>query len=204
MKKALLHLSKVDPKLGAWIGKVGAYRIEISETKSAYAAFARSIVYQQLNGKAAATIWQRLMDLYPGDPELSPSKVVLTTVERLRSAGLSGAKTKALLDLSEKTLAKTLPDFPEIQVLGDEEILKAYTEVRGIGPWTVEMFLIFRLGRQDILPATDYGIRQGFKKVYGKRGLPEPKAILRYGEIWKPYRTVASWFLWRTLDVEME
>lgn len=160
----------------------------------------RSIVYQQLNGTAAATILGRVKALYPRRRFPKPEDFLATPDEKLRAAGLSRAKTAAIKDLSSKTLAGVVPSARAIVQMSNEEILERLTTVRGVGPWTVEMLLIFTLGRPDVLPATDYGVRKGFALTYGLKELPKPKELLAFGEKWKPHRTTAAWYFWRALE----
>jgi 3-methyladenine DNA glycosylase/8-oxoguanine DNA glycosylase len=192
-------LMAADPVLGRHMERVGPFRLALDETSNLYEALAEAIVYQQLHGKAAATIFGRLAALgQRGFPE--PAELLALEEERLRGAGLSGSKTKAVRDLAAKQRAGELPSIEEAHGMKDAELVERLTAVRGIGPWTVEMLLIFRLGRRDVLPATDYGIRQGFLKVFRARQLPSPKQVLARGERWRPHRTMASWYLWRALD----
>jgi 3-methyladenine DNA glycosylase/8-oxoguanine DNA glycosylase len=198
--EALLHLNKSDKKLAELIDRVGDFRLELDEMLTPFETLAESIVYQQLTGKAAATIFGRVKDLYGGTlPE--PAKIVGTSEEKLRSAGLSRAKAAALQDLAAKAHAGLLPSLEQLGDMEDDEIVERFTVVRGVGRWTVEMLLIFRLGRPDVLPINDYGVRKGFALTYGRKdNLPTPKELETYGERWRPYRSVASWYLWRALD----
>lgn len=161
---------------------------------------AESIAYQQLTGRAAATIFSRVLALYRPKRFPTPEDVLATADEALRSAGLSRAKVVAVKDLARRTLDGTVPTLAKLRRLDDEEIVERLTVVRGVGRWTVEMLLISRLGRPDILPAHDYGVRKGFQRAFRTRGLPTPAQVLRRGERWRPYRTVASWYLWRAID----
>jgi len=167
-------------------------------------ALAESIAYQQLNGKAAATIWGRVRALYPKRKWLEPAKVLGTPDEMLRAAGLSRAKTAALKDLAAKTIDGTVPSGRALLKMGDDEIIARLTQVRGIGRWTVEMLLLFDLGRPDVWPVDDYGVRKGFAKTFGKRKLPTPRELMKHGEKWRPYRSVAAWYFWRALDDNVE
>lgn len=193
-------LCKADRKLARFIERVGPCRLRPTSLGQPFQALAESIVYQQLTGKAAATILGRVVALYSPLQFPRPQDVLETTDEALRAAGLSGAKTAALKDLAAKALDGTVPSLAQLRRLSDDEIVERLSSIRGIGRWTVEMMLIFRLGRKDVLPATDYGVRKGFAKVYGGE-LPSPKALLEYGERWRPHRTVASWYLWRVLEL---
>jgi 3-methyladenine DNA glycosylase/8-oxoguanine DNA glycosylase len=163
-------------------------------------ALAESIAYQQLSGKAAATIWKRVRALYPRKKYLDPKLVLATPDEKLRGAGLSRSKVAALKDLAAKTIDGTVPSARALAKMTDEEIIARLIAVRGIGRWTVEMLLLFDLGRPDVWPVHDYGVRKGFAKTFGKRKLPTPKQLLKHGEKWRPYRSVAAWYFWRALD----
>src|SRR5262249_24105994 len=163
-------------------------------------ALAESIAYQQLNGKAAATIWGRVRALYPKKRYLDPKLVLKTPDQKLRAAGLSRSKIAGLKDLAAKTIDGTVPTARQLAKMSDEEIVARVTTVRGIGRWTVEMLLLFDLGRPDVWPVHDYGVRKGFAKTFGKRELPTPKQLLKHGEKWRPYRSVAAWYFWRALD----
>ena len=198
---AVRDLAKSDATLGRLMKAVGPFGIEIRGMQDPFGSLAESIVYQQLTGKAAATIYGRVAALYLPKRRLRPEDVLATTDEKLRGAGLSGAKTAALKDLAAKTIDGTVPAMAVLAKLDDDTIVERLTEVRGIGRWTVEMMLMFRLGRPDVLPATDYGVRKGFARLFRKRKLPEPKALLAYGERWRPYRSVASWYLWRATEL---
>lgn len=180
------------------------YQITPAVSIRAFDALAESIAYQQLNGKAAATIWGRVRALYPKRKWLEPSKVLGTPDEMLRAAGLSRAKAAALKDLAAKTIDGTVPSGRALLKMSDDEIIARLTQVRGIGRWTVEMLLLFDLGRPDVWPVDDYGVRKGFAKTFGKRKLPTPKELMKHGEKWRPYRSVAAWYFWRALDDNVE
>ncbi|MEO8294615.1 MAG: methylated-DNA--[protein]-cysteine S-methyltransferase [Gemmatimonadota bacterium] len=197
---ALTHLRNVDPKLARVLDAAGPFRLSLDKLQSPFAALAESIVYQQLTGKAAATIHGRLVALVKPKRRLRPDDVLLLTVEQLRSAGLSRAKVAALQDLAAKTIEGIVPSLARLRNMDDAEIIERLTSIRGIGRWTVEMLLIFRLGRPDVLPVTDYGVQKGFKIAYNKRKLPTPKRLGQYGKRWAPYRSVAAWYLWRAAD----
>jgi 3-methyladenine DNA glycosylase/8-oxoguanine DNA glycosylase len=170
-------------------------------TQSLFAALARSIVYQQLSGNAAATILGRVTRLFAPRRFPTPRDLLEIPPERLRGAGLSTAKTAALRDLAAHTLDGTVPSLARIRRMEDEEIIERLTIVRGIGRWTVEMLLIFRLGRPDVLPVSDLGVRKGFGRIFRRGKLPGPAVMIRRGERWRPYRSVASWYLWRALEL---
>lgn len=198
---AVRALRAADPTLARLMDKVGDCRYRPTRSqKSPFLALTESIAYQQLNGKAAATIYGRFHALYPGKGP-TPERVLETSDEAMRGAGLSRAKTLAIRDLAAKTIDGTVPSAARLRTLGDEEIVERLTSIRGIGRWTAEMLLMFRLGRPDVLPATDYGVRKGFALTYRKRSLPTPAKLLAHGERWRPYRSVASWYLWRAVDL---
>jgi 3-methyladenine DNA glycosylase/8-oxoguanine DNA glycosylase len=218
-EKAMKHLSQVDEKLGALIEEVGPFTLEISHLQSSFEALARSIVYQQLAGKAAASIFNRVRTLISEKAFPTPDELLALPEATVRAAGLSRSKTLALLDLAEKTKAGLVPEPEQMESMSDAEIVATLTSIRGIGPWTVEMLLIFRLGRLDVMPASDYGVRKGFALTYGKLkktatktlkkttaaskppdDLPTPKELMDYAEIWRPYRSIASWYMWRAIE----
>ncbi|HEY4646640.1 MAG TPA: methylated-DNA--[protein]-cysteine S-methyltransferase [Steroidobacteraceae bacterium] len=200
---ALDYLRAADARLATLVDAVGPFRMQLDRTPSIFVALAESIVYQQLNGRAAATIFARVRALFPRAHEGPTAEQILrASDEKLRGAGLSGSKLLSLRDLARKTVEGRIPPLIEIQRMDDEAIIERLTEVRGIGRWTVEMLLMFRLGRPDVLPIDDYGIRKGFAIAFGKRKLPTPKDLNKYGARWQPYRTVASWYLWRATDME--
>jgi 3-methyladenine DNA glycosylase/8-oxoguanine DNA glycosylase len=198
---ACRHLVTADPHLAALMTRVGAYRMRPEPTQSLFTALLRSIVYQQLSGKAAATILGRVNQLFAPRRSPTPGELLEIAPERLRAAGLSAAKTAAVRDLAARTLDGTVPPLARIRRMEDEEIIERLTVVRGIGRWTAEMLLIFRLGRPDVLPVTDLGVRKGFGITFRTRRLPEPSVMARRGERWRPYRSVASWYLWRALEL---
>jgi DNA-3-methyladenine glycosylase II len=194
------HISKSHPRMAQLIRQSRRYEITPAVSIRAFDALAESIAYQQLNGKAAATIWGRVRALYPQSKWLDPAKVLATPDETLRAAGLSRSKTAAIKDLAAKTLDGTVPSGRALLRMSDDEIIARLTQVRGIGRWTVEMLLLFDLGRPDVWPVDDYGVRKGFAKTFGKRKLPTPKELMKHGEKWRPYRSVAAWYFWRALD----
>jgi 3-methyladenine DNA glycosylase/8-oxoguanine DNA glycosylase len=189
-----------DPRLAQVIDAHGPCRIDANGAGTPFAALAESIAYQQLTGKAAATIYGRVLALYRPRRVLRPDDVLATSDERLREAGLSRAKVLAVKDLAQKTVDGVVPSWAALRRLDDEEIVARITTVRGVGRWTVEMLLIFHLGRPDVLPVSDYGVRKGFQRTFRKRALPTPKELMKHGERWRPYRSVASWYLWRALE----
>jgi len=182
------------------IGRSRRYNVTPAVLIRPFDALAESIAYQQLSGKAAATIFGRVRALYPKRKWLDPEQLLATPDETLRAAGLSRAKTAALKDLAAKTLDGTVPSGRALILMTDDEIITRLTTVRGIGRWTVEMLLLFDLGRLDVWPVDDYGVRKGFAKTFGRRKLPTPKQLMKFGEKWRPYRSVAAWYFWRALD----
>lgn len=200
-RQALRTLRRNDPQLAALIRRAGPFTLRPEKLQSPFQALLRSIVFQQLSGKAAATILGRVLALFPGRGGVRPQPLLDTPDERLRAQGLSRNKVAAVKDLAQKTLDGTVPTLARLRRLDDGEIVSRLTQVRGIGPWTVEMLLIFRLGRPDVLPATDLGVRKGFMLTYGGE-LPAVKTLQEHGERWRPFRSVASWYLWRAVDVE--
>jgi len=183
------------------IREVGPCTLKPRLGRSPFESLARAIAYQQLHDKAAASILKRFIALFPGRRFPRPFEILATNGRAMRRTGFSRAKVAALRDLAMKALNGTVPTSRVIKLLDDEAIIEQLIEVRGIGRWTVEMLLIFKLGRLDVLPVEDFGVRNGFRIAYGRRTSPTPRALLRYGERWKPYRTVASWYLWRAVDL---
>src|ERR1043165_245578 len=200
MKKAIDHLAGSDPRFAALIARSRRFDVVANDLVRPFDALAESIAYQQLSGKAAATIWGRVRALYGKRKSLDPAAVLQTPDEKLRAAGLSRSKIAALKDLAAKTIDGTVPTRRELVKMTDEEIIERLTKVRGIGRWTVEMLLLFDLGRLDVWPVADYGVQKGFAKTFGKRKLPKPKQFAKIGEKWRPYRSVAAWYFWRALD----
>jgi len=198
---AVRHLRRCDAKFEDLIARVGRFRMEMDTHPSPYEALMEAIVFQQLNGKAAATIFGRVKDRVGGGSIPTPAQILAASDESLRGAGLSRQKLAAIRDLALKTADGVVPSLAEVELLPDEEIVTRLTAVRGVGVWTVHMMLIFRLGRPDVLPTLDYGVQQGFKLAYRKRKLPKPKELLAFGERWKPYRSVASWYLWQAVHL---
>src|SRR5438876_5282721 len=194
------HLAATDPRMAALIKRSLRCNVKPGGLVRPFDALAESIAYQQLNGKAAATIWGRVRALYPKTKWLDSAKVLATPDEKLRAAGLSRSKTAAIKDLAAKTLDGTVPSGRALLRMSDDEIIARLTQVRGIGRWTVEMLLLFDLGRPDVWPVADYGVQKGFAKTFRKRKLPTPKELMKHGEKWRPHRSVAAWYFWRALD----
>ena len=200
--KARAHLRAADPALASIIDAVGPFRMELKSSRSLFGALAEAIVYQQLSNKAAATIYGRVEALYPRASDgFTPHHILRTADERLRGVGLSRAKVAALQDLAHRVHGGELPTLDEAHGLADAELTERLVTVRGIGRWSAEMFLMLRLGRPDVLPLGDYSLRKAYAKAFRKRALPSPEALEKAGERWRPYRTVASWYLWRALDL---
>jgi DNA-3-methyladenine glycosylase II len=197
MRQAINHLKKCDPVLRAIIERVGPFRMQYGLPQ--FSSLAEAIVYQQLNGKAAETIFKRFAAL-AGEP-LTPEGILRLSDERLRGAGLSKQKSAYLKDLAQKTAAGVL-DFSKLPDLPDEEVIEYLTQVKGIGVWTAHMFLIFSLRRLNVLPTGDYGVQIALKRHYRKRKLPKPKDMEKIARAWEPYRSVACWYMWRSLDIK--
>lgn len=197
---ALVHLRAADTELAALIDRVGPFAMEMHAADSLFEALLRSIVYQQLHAKAAGNIHDRVLTELARHGGPTPAALARATDEALRGAGLSRGKLLAVRDLADKCLAGTVPTLKGAAKVGDDELVARLTEVRGIGPWTVHMLLIFTLGRPDVMPTGDYAIRLGFKRLYRKRKDPTSETILKHARRWSPYRSVASWYLWRSLD----
>src|SRR5246500_1159112 len=203
------ELAAADPVLGRLIERAGPFTLRLKSQHSPFEALLESIIYQQLHGKAAAAILKRLLTFF-GELHPAPEHLLATPDDRLRGCGLSASKLLAVRDLAAKTLDGTVPTLPQIRRMGDSEIIERLTQVRGIGQWTVEMLLIFRLGRPDVLPVTDYGVRKGYALTFMKApksrpieaaDLPKPDVMFRRGRKWAPFRSVASWYLWRACDL---
>jgi DNA-3-methyladenine glycosylase II len=197
MRKAIIYLKKSDPVLAAIIERIGPFRMQYGDPT--FHTLAESILYQQLNGRAAETIFNRFTAL-AGDP-LTPQGILQFSDEQMRGVGLSRQKTAYLRDLSEKTKAGLL-EFERMTAMSDDEVIAHLTQVKGVGVWTAHMFLMFTLRRPDILPTGDYGIQAAIKKYYKKRKWPKPAVMLKIAKPWVPYRSIASWYLWKSLDVK--
>jgi DNA-3-methyladenine glycosylase II len=194
------RLAKVDPILANVIRAAGKFTHTTSAHHSPFYSLARAIAHQQLNGTAAESIFGRFVGLYP-EAMLEAQLVLETPDDKLRSVGLSYAKIASIKDLAAKTLAGIVPPHEILHTLADDEIVERITQVRGIGRWTVEMMLMSRLGRPDVLPVDDFGVRNGFRLAYGLRGMPTTRALAEFGARWAPYRSVAAWYLWRAVDL---
>ena len=199
-RAAVASLRAADPALGRAIETFGPFAMKRQTMRTPFEALLRAIVYQQISGRAAGAIHARLLDLFEGGRP-NPQALAAMSEERLRSAGLSRAKAAAARDLAAKTLARIVPGTRGLRQMPDDEIVARLVQVRGIGRWTVEMLLMSHLGRPDVLPATDLGVRRGFARLQGLEALPPPADLLAHGERWRPWRTVASWYLWRAADL---
>ncbi|NGZ08784.1 MAG: DNA-3-methyladenine glycosylase 2 family protein [Nitrospira sp. LK70] len=199
---ATAHLLAVDPVMCRLIEVIGPFALKPKVRRSPFESLARAIAYQQLHDKAAESILKRFIALFPGRRFPRPDELLAMHMSSVRNAGFSRPKITALRDLAAKTLDGTVPTSRVIGQLADEAIIERLIEVRGIGRWTVEMLLIFQLGRPDVLPVDDFGLRNGFRIAYRRPTMPTPKQLLQYGERWKPHRTVAAWYLWRAADRE--
>ncbi|MFZ3333732.1 MAG: hypothetical protein WA197_24045 [Candidatus Acidiferrales bacterium] len=198
--KAHEYLRGIDKRLARVIEKTGTFQFKLDECDSVYESLLEAIVYQSISGKAAAKIYSRIKALGANGLCPTPAEILATPTHKLREAGLSGAKAAAMRDLAQKTIEGIVPTLEEAGKLTDEELVERLISVRGIGAWTVEMFLIFRLGRPDVLPIHDYGVQKGFALTYGKKEIPKPRELAAFGERWRPYRTVASWYMWRAVE----
>lgn len=197
MRKAIDHLRKADPVMAAIIKRIGPCRIEYGPPE--FHSLAEAIVYQQLNGTAALTIFSRFAAL-AGNP-LTPAGILKLTAEQMRSVGLSKQKSSYLRDMAERAESGRL-DFSKLQELPDEEVIEHLTQVRGVGVWTAQMFLMFTLKRPNILPTGDFGVQMAMKKLYNKRKVPKPAQMEKIAKCWEPYRSIACWYLWKSMDTK--
>jgi DNA-3-methyladenine glycosylase II len=194
------HLSACDEKLAELISASARFQLDEILAESPYHALAEAIAYQSISGKAAATIFSRVKALSRSGGVPSPQEMLKLAKPALRKAGLSGAKILAMKDLAQKTIDGIVPTLEQAEKMSDEELVERLVSVRGVGAWTVEMFLIFRLGRPDVLPIHDLGVKKGWSVAYGRKHMPTPRQLLAFGERWRPYRTVASWYMWRAFE----
>jgi DNA-3-methyladenine glycosylase II len=197
MRKAIHHLKKSDPVMRAIIERVGPCRMEFGEP--VFHSLAEAIVYQQLNGKAAVTIFNRFAAL-AGEP-VTPEGILRLTPEKMRAVGLSKQKSSYLFDMAERATRGQL-DFTRLAEMTDEEVVRHLTQVKGVGVWTAHMFLMFTLKRPNVLPTGDFGVQMAIKKHYHKRKLPKPLQMEKIAKCWEPYRSIACWYLWRSLDIK--
>ena len=194
------HLSGKDKRLARLMAKNGEFKFKLDTCDSVYESLLEAIVFQSISGKAATTIYARVKALGSNGACPTPQQILALTTQSLREAGLSGAKVASMKDLAQKTIEGVVPSIAEAHTLSDEELITRLDSVRGIGAWTVEMFLMFRLGRPDVLPVHDYGVQKGFALTYGKKFIPKPRELAAFGERWRPYRTIASWYMWRAVE----
>ncbi len=199
--KAHAHLSGLDKRLARLIEKTGTFHFKLDTCDSVYESLLEAITHQSISGKAAATIFGRIKMLGTEGRCPTPQQILAATDLALREAGLSYAKAASMKDLAQKTIEGIVPTIKEAHALSDEELVTRLISVKGIGAWTVEMFLMFRLGRPDVLPIHDYGVQKGFALTYGKKFMPKPRELAAFGERWRPYRTVASWYMWRAIEI---
>lgn len=200
MSERVLKTLRLDPVMEKLIDRVGPFKL-VPRRLSPFESLVSAIVHQQLSGAAAKTIYGRFLDLFRGDEFPSPQRVLKMPSDKLRSAGLSRAKVSYILDTAERAKRGLIPSLEKCDEMDDMELIECLTETKGIGRWTAEMLLIFNLGRLDVLPVDDLGVRKGYKIAYKKRDLPSPKYLARKGEIWAPYRSSAAWYLWRAADM---
>jgi DNA-3-methyladenine glycosylase II len=197
---ALKHLDAVDPVMRRLIREFGPCKLEHEPWRSPFQSLVLAVAHQQLHATAAGNILGRFKQLFPKRRFPKPEDLADVADEQLRACGFSFAKIAAIRDIAAKTLDGTIPTSRQIEKLGDEEIIERLTAARGVGRWTVEMLLIFQLGRKDVLPVDDFGVRSGFRIAYKKREMPKPKALLKFGKTWRPHGTTAAWYLWRAAD----
>ena len=200
LAEATRHLSSKDEKLASLIAETAQFQTDMDAAQSPYEALMESIAYQSISGKAAATIFARIRALGANGRPPTPQQMLKLRTSTLRKAGLSGAKVLAMKDLAQKTIDGIVPTREQAEKLSDADLIERLDSVRGIGAWTVEMFLIFNLGRPDVLPIHDLGVKKGWSVTYGKKHMPKPKELLAFGERWRPYRTIASWYMWRAFE----
>ena len=199
--EAHAHLSRIDKRLARLIERVGNFHFKLDECDSVYESLLEAITHQSIAGKAAQVIFARIVAFGTDGRCPTPDQLLRVPKPRLRKAGLSRAKIAAVRDLAQKTIEGVVPTIEESEKMSDQELVDRLISVRGIGAWTVEMFLIFRLGRPDVLPIHDYGVQKGFAITYRKKNIPKPRELAEFGERWRPYRTVASWYMWRAVHL---
>jgi 3-methyladenine DNA glycosylase/8-oxoguanine DNA glycosylase len=199
--EAHAYLCKIDKRLAGVIERVGEFQFKLDECDSVYESLLEAIMHQSIAGKAAQVIFARIVALGTDGRCPTPQELLRVSKPKLRKAGLSRAKVAAVRDLAQKTIDGIVPTIEAAEKMSDQELVDRLISVRGIGAWTVEMFLIFRLGRPDVLPIHDYGVQKGYAITYRKKNIPKPKDLLKFGERWRPYRTVASWYMWRAVQL---
>lgn len=199
--KAIRHLKRRDPTLKGLIGKVDRFELTQPNIRSPFLLLLRTIVYQQLSGKAAATIFGRVEDLFPSRRKVTPSRLLEIPDQDLRNAGMSWAKVAAAKDLAARCVARKVPSKSRLLSMSNDEVMDSLVQIRGIGPWSVEMLLMSDLCRPDVLPVTDLGVRKGYQLLYGLDELPKPAELYDLCDHWRPYRSVGSWYMWRAVDL---
>jgi DNA-3-methyladenine glycosylase II len=197
--RAISHLRQCEPRLGDWIDRIGVVKLPKPQAREPYVALLESIAHQQLAGAAARAIWGRVVGLFEAE-QLCPKRLVEMSDEKLRSAGLSRNKVLAMRDICTRVNAGKIPSAVHIKQMSDADIYAQFLEIRGVGPWTVDMLMMFTLCRPDIMPVTDYGVRKGYQVLYRKRALPSPKQLAKLTEKWRPHRSLAAFYLWRIAD----
>lgn len=202
LKQADRFLAETDPDFAALIAKVGPSRLGIERKREPYQALMRAVTYQQLHGRAAEAIMGRVIGLFPDHPFPPPDLFLARTDQELRGCGLSANKLLAMRDIAAKTVSGHVPSRAAAARLDNEALIERLTALRGVGRWTVEMFLMFSLGRPDILPIDDFGVREGYRKLKKLDVQPKPKALGEIGQVWSPYRSTAAWYLWRAADIK--
>ena len=195
------HLTRSDKRLAGLIERVGGFAFKLDECDSVYESLLEAIMHQSIAGKAAQAIFARIKALGTNGNCPTPQELLRASTRTLRKCGLSKAKIASVRDLAQKTIDGVVPTLAQAEKMSDQELVDRLISVRGIGAWTVEMFLIFRLGRPDVLPIHDYGVQKGWAITYRKKNIPKPKELLKFGERWRPYRTVASWYMWRAVHL---
>ena len=200
-KRIMTHLARTDAVMAGLVAAAGPYRLETELEWTLFRALARAISHQQLHANAANAILKRFIASCGSGDFPTPEEVLAAPQRKMRAAGFSLAKIAALKDLAQKTLEGVVPERASLGEITDDEIIERITQVRGIGRWTVEMMLMFQLGRPDVFPVDDFGVRNGFRLAYGLRKMPPPRALMAYGERWRPHRTAAAWYLWRAIEL---
>jgi DNA-3-methyladenine glycosylase II len=199
--RATRHLRQQDPRLGEWIERIGQIKLPVRPPCEPYLALLESIAHQQLAGAAARAIWGRVLTLFEGGPP-TPELLMTVSDEHLRAAGLSRSKTLSMRDIAAKAMTGDVPSAAQILEMAEADVYERLTKIRGVGPWTVDMLMIFTLRRPDVMPSTDFGVRKGYQQLYRKRAMPTPKEVLKAAERWRPYRTTAALYLWRIADLK--
>jgi DNA-3-methyladenine glycosylase II len=200
MRAAISHIRSTCPIFAAHIKRVGPCKLRYEQDKDPYEALVRAIAFQQLHGNAARAILGRFVALYPGVPFPTPQQVLSTDDATMRACGFSAGKTASVKDIAAKAAEGVVPTRRAATRLSDAELIERLTVIRGVGRWTVEMLLMFTLGRKDVLPADDFGVREGYRLLYGLEAQPKPREMAALGEVWAPYRSIAAWYLWRAAD----